>query len=214
MEHKNWNEYFYSHYRPEEGEWGIKDLEKYKRWYYPWMQFLKKKFNFKDKTALELGCGIGAFTALLNNEGCKATGTDIADKMIAHAKKTSSGVEFLVYDVMEPFPVKKTFDYVFAFEVLEHIPQLDRAVSSIYTLVKQGGYFIGSTPYPYKKNMIDLTHINVHLPFFWKTCFESNGFSRVDIVPLSVPPLLWSMLIHCYISFPGFVSTTLIMAKK
>ncbi|MCX8009451.1 MAG: class I SAM-dependent methyltransferase, partial [Patescibacteria group bacterium] len=160
------------------------------------------------------GCGIGGFVSLLHGEGCDVIGTGIADNIIKHAKILSPKIQFYVYDVLKPFPISKSFDFVFAFEVLEHISVLNRAVLNIYKLLKKGGYFIGSTPYPFRKNMKDPTHINVHLPFFWRNLFISNTFSYVDIIPFSVPPFFWNISFNRYISYPFFVSATLIIAKK
>ncbi len=222
MKQQKWNNYFYSHYRPEGNEWGIKDLEKYRLWYSSWLHLIKSRFHlhFNDKKTLELGCGIGALSTLLHDEGAQATGTDIAEIMVEHAQRLSPTIPFRVYDVTRSFPTNDTFNFIFAFEVLEHIPQLDLALSNIYNLLDKNGYFIASTPYPYKKNMIDPTHVNVHLPEFWQTTIESYGFSKVTCLPLSFPPLIWRIppfinpIIHRYIPLKGFVSTTLIVAKK
>lgn len=42
---------------------------------------------------------------------------------------------------------ESSFDVVFLLEVLEHIPQPDRAVSEILRVLKPGGVLIGSTPF-------------------------------------------------------------------
>lgn len=41
----------------------------------------------------------------------------------------------------------KTYDYVFAMEVLEHVPTPQAAVDEIYRVLKSGGEFIFSTPF-------------------------------------------------------------------
>lgn len=222
MKQKNWDEYFYSHYHPQQREWSREDLEKYKRWYIYWIQFIKKNYSlsFSGKTALELGCAIGAITSLLNEDGCEIVGSDISEIIIKHAQHLCPDIPFITYDVMKPYAQNRKVDFVFAFEVLEHIPFLDLALKNIYSLLKPNGYFIGSTPYPYRKNMIDPTHVNVHLPAYWKTIFYSHGFKTVHTIPMSFFPFIWKLpfginpIITNYIPFPGFVSTTLIVAKK
>lgn len=218
----NWDEYFYSHYQPEKKEWGRDDLNKYRRWYKTWIPFIENtlEISFHSKKVLELGCGIGAVSTLLFDSGATVTGSDIARVMVDHAKQLSPEISFMTYDIMKPFPHPHTFDCVFAFEVLEHIPQLAVALKNIHNLLERGGWFIGSTPYPYSKNMIDPTHVNVHLPTFWKTLFISSGFSSVETYPMSFLPFFWRtplsfpFILPFNISWKYIVSTTLIVAKK
>ncbi len=212
----NWDSYFYTRYKPKKDDWSNEDIAKYKRWYKNWLAYIKKnqQFEFKNTKVLEIGCGIGAFVSLLYEEGSMPVGTDISRKILEKAKKISPHIDFFFYNIMETFSYKETYDFVVAFEVLEHVPDVGIAVKNIFKRLKRGGYFIGSTPYPYAKNMTDPTHVNVHLPFFWKTLFMTEGFLNVKTFPLSVPPILWGMMIPRYVPWQGFVSTTLIIAKK
>lgn len=222
MKNHKWDEYFYSHYNPKNNDWSIDDLNKYRRWYKPWLIYIKQCYNlqFNKKNILELGCGIGAVSSLLHDYGSTVTGTDIAEIMIHHAKKVTPDIVFEVYDVMKPYKKKNVFDYVFAFEVLEHIPDVNKSINNIFTCLKNDGYFIGSTPYPYDKNMLDPTHVNVHPPEFWIKQFKQHGFTTVKTQPASFLPLLWKLplysqpVIPFYIKYPFIVSTTLIIAKK
>jgi SAM-dependent methyltransferase len=217
-----WDQYFYSRYKPIRNEWGIEDLEYYERWYGSWLNYtesvLGKKFT--KLQVLELGCGIGAVSSLLQKKGCDVVGSDISPVMVRIASNINPRVSFSEYDITKPYPKKQYFDCVCAFEVLEHISDLDKAIKHIYSLLKPGGFFIGSTPYPYAKNMIDSTHVNVHVPQFWKNIFVKHGFTKVKTYPLSLFPLLWRIppyvnpVIPFYIPLPGFISTSIVVAVK
>ncbi len=81
--------------------------------------------------------------------------------------------------------------------------------------------FIGSSPDPYKKNVLaDKTHNFVLHPENWKRLFLNNLFKNVDIYPMSFLPFLWRINKHLniklpfYIPFKYFISTCLIIAKK
>lgn len=222
MAKNRWDEYFYSHYQPSQGEWGYADLVKYKTWYAPWITYISKTFNisFKDSRVLELGCGIGAVSSLLLDAGANVTGSDISAQMVKHARRVSPAIPFEVYDVMKQYPKKHLFNYVLAFEVLEHIPKLPLALNNIHKLLKKDGIFIGSTPYPYPKNMLDRTHVHVHHPGYWRNTFANHGFTDIHTVPLSVLPYFWKVfpgvipIIPWYVSVPYVVSTTVIVARK
>jgi len=102
----DWDQYFRTHYHPVDKEWGKKDVEKYRRWYSPWIRHLESHmgFSFSGHTALELGCGIGAVSTLLNDRGCNITGSDIAESMVSAASSVNPGIPFMQYDVLKPFP--------------------------------------------------------------------------------------------------------------
>lgn len=222
IEKPEWEKYFYSRYKPVEKEWGIQDLMLHRQWYQGWLDYILSKHptDFKDKTVLEIGCGLGATSSLLSDMGAKVTATDVSPKMLSIASKLRPDIEFFYMDIRKKVSAKKTYDYMFGFEVLEHIDRLEDAGKTIFTLLNKTGVFIGTTPYPYKKNMSDKTHVNVHYPEFWKTYFKKLGFSSVEIYPLSCFPYLWrihsklNIILPFFTGTPLFVSTQLIIAKK
>lgn len=221
MNNDKWDSYFHSHYKPVNKEWSKEDLHKYKKWYRTWIPYVanKSKISFKNKSVLELGCGIGAVSSLLSEQGAVITGSDVARNMIKSASRLNPHIPYVYYDVMNPFTEKKHFDVVIAFEVLEHVSNLKKAMKNIYDVLSPNGIFIGTTPYPYKKNMKDPTHVNVHKPEFWKLLFTQNKFVT-KVSPMSFSPFLWrlplsqNVVIPFRVSFPYFVSTTLIIACK
>lgn len=79
----------------------------------------------KHHHVLEIGCGIGQITGLLNNylTGGKIVATDISPASIALAKKRMNNncVEFVVTD-MSDFTRDDKFDFIVLPDVLEHIP--------------------------------------------------------------------------------------------
>lgn len=222
MKMNNWDNYFLSHYRPIGNGWSIRDLDKYMRWYFSWMNYIEKKCPILQKKAriFEIGSAVGAVAALLHDRGHDVIGSDISDLMVKTANKLCAPVRFVHCDIQKGISFKKKFDAIMGFEVLEHVPNLRRALSNIRGSLRKGGYFIGTTPYPYHKNYLDRTHVNVKYPYLWKQLFLKNGFSNVRLLPMSFLPFLWRIskymnpVLPFYISWPFFVSTTLIIAKN
>ena len=67
----------------------------------------------RGKSALDLGCGTGAFTATLRNEGWDVRGIDAAERMVEQAKKR--GLPCSVGDILAGTPyADKSFDLVSA----------------------------------------------------------------------------------------------------
>jgi len=94
--------------------------------HYKIMNELIKAGLKKDSTVLEVGCGIGTLTGLLNkylSKG-KLVATDISNESVEKAKQritNSTRIDFFVTD-MSDFSYTKKFDVIVMPDVLEHIP--------------------------------------------------------------------------------------------
>ena len=79
----------------------------------------------RGRTALDIGCGTGAFTAALRREGWDARGVDVAEAMAGRARRR--GLECAVGDALEglDFPAR-SFDLVSAAYVAHGLGRDDR----------------------------------------------------------------------------------------
>ncbi|NLD48584.1 MAG: methyltransferase domain-containing protein [Clostridiaceae bacterium] len=72
---------------------------------------------------LDLGCGIGITTEHINSLNVsKLIGVDLSPKLIEHARKTVSGVDFIVHDITT-FSLDDQFDVISLCDVMEHVPE-------------------------------------------------------------------------------------------
>jgi SAM-dependent methyltransferase len=218
-----WDRYFLHHrtYKPAKRAWELADVEKLSHWYANWFFYIERtarNIDVRGKHVLEIGCGIGGVCKILYEKGASVTGSDVSSKALAAAARLQPDVKFRFLNIENKQHSFNTFDYVFAFEVLEHISSPEKAIQNIRLLLKSHGIFIGSTPYPFPKNLLDPTHKNVLYPDEWKTLFRRSGFRKIIIKPLSFPPLLWrlhpslNIPLPWYIRHTKFVSTSLIIA--
>jgi 2-polyprenyl-3-methyl-5-hydroxy-6-metoxy-1,4-benzoquinol methylase len=222
MKLSKWDKYFLSHYRPDKNDWSMQDVYKYKQWYTSWVRYFEKKCPVLQEKAsiFEIGSAMGSMAQLLHERGHNVIGSDISDLMVQSANQLCKPIRFVFCDIQKGIPLKKLFDIVLALEVLEHVPKLEASIKHIYASLRRGGYFVGTSPYPYKKNFLDPTHINVKYPDEWRILFEKNGFSDVKIYPMSFFPFLWrihrslNIVLPFKTALPLFISTTLIIAKK
>lgn len=80
-----------------------------------------------DSINLELGCGPGKLTYLLSGKIKDGIieATDISPKSveIAQSKVKNPNVHFKVSDVLDYKPINPSFDNIFLFDVIEHIPE-------------------------------------------------------------------------------------------
>lgn len=111
----------------------------------------------KEKV-LEVGCGRGFYLKTLKSvwPGLEVTGVDLNQKYLEKAKEFIGElrVDLRLADATRlPFE-DKTFDRIIASEVLEHIPDDQKAISEMYRVLKPGGIVMVTVP-------------NKNYPFFW-----------------------------------------------
>ena len=99
----------------------IANLEDYER-YYNYIQ--------KDWIILDAGCGVGHLINYLNQKKIRCKGIDISRESIKLAKNLNLDVELL--DLQNLYFNNNSFDCVFCLGVLEHIPNIIKAINELY----------------------------------------------------------------------------------
>lgn len=108
---------------------------------YGWMADILKKD--KPKSYLDMGCYVGSLVIYAANLGIKAYGVDYTPKVIEIARRRAKGsCKFFIDDVRSFNKVKA--DYVSCFEVLEHIPNVEKFVDNLANLANKWVFL--STP--------------------------------------------------------------------
>lgn len=167
------------------------ELKFYYQWFKGWIKLLDHFLPLKNgqgKNALEIGCAIGAFSKILKERGFNVVATDISEFIIGRARKLQKDIKFKVLDIEQNVPINEKYDYIFAFEVLEHLKHPEKALQNMKKLLRQEGMIVFSTPVPTKQTLADPMHINVHPPAHWialgrKLKFQKVAFNKVAFVP-------------------------------
>jgi ubiquinone/menaquinone biosynthesis C-methylase UbiE len=95
---------------------------------------------------VDLGCGSGTFTNLLQRRGYRCSGVDLSQKLIAIARAKFSDIEFLEGDIENlPF-ADASFDGVLFSGVLHHFPDLSRCAAEVFRILRPGGRFVAFDP--------------------------------------------------------------------
>lgn len=116
--------------------------------------------RFTDRTAtlkvLEVGCGIGGVIAALRQfPNLRLTGSEIYLQGLRYARAKMPDVDFIQLDATD-IPFHSTFDVVGAFDVLEHIPDDEKAMCEIARALRPDGLFIVTVPqYPWLWSTLD-----------------------------------------------------------
>ncbi len=164
---------------------------------------------------LDLGCGNGAFTHLLHQQGFNVEGFDGSASGVELASKSYPEIQFSQLDLVSgkiPEHHNQQFDAVVSVEVIEHLLLPRMLMQNAMQALKPGGLLILTTPYHgYWKNLaIALTngfdaHWHPlrdygHIKFFSKQTliqlFEEHSLQQIEFQTVGrVPPLANSMIV-------------------
>lgn len=101
------------------------------------------------QTILDAGCGNGAYTHLLRQNGNTVIGCDGAEAMLALARKSYAQYPFDKVDLLEPLPyASQQFDVVVCNLVLMDIDPIDTTLAEFQRVLKPGGIFFFSIVHP------------------------------------------------------------------
>jgi len=134
------------------------------------IRWMKKHRTLAPGSAiLEVGCGRGAGAALIRGEFRPSSlqAMDLDLRMIRGARKYLSpdrrtGVSFFAGDALR-LPCKdETFDAVFGFGVLHHVPDWQGALGELARVLKPGGVYFLEELYPSLYQNFLTKHILLH----------------------------------------------------
>ncbi|WP_066175687.1 class I SAM-dependent methyltransferase [Bacillus marinisedimentorum] len=140
-----------------------------------------------ETNVLDIGCGPGHSTTLLQQAGYSPVGIDLSAEMIEKAKNRDNGdnLTFLQADVMQ-LPFKSgEFDAVTVINVLEWTASPLKALAEIRRVLKPGGTglfgILGPTAGPRQNSFNRLSGesviCNTMMPWEFKQLAEENGWN-------------------------------------
>jgi SAM-dependent methyltransferase len=100
--------------------------------------------NLTSPKILDLGCGFGRFVAALDPDW-QAYGADVSEFAVSRASTAVPGVRFAVMRE-GTIPFAERFDAITAWDVLEHIPDLDDIAAQVTDQLVANGVFAFAVP--------------------------------------------------------------------
>jgi hypothetical protein len=154
------------------------------RWRRRIIRNMVKKLDVK--TCLEAGCAQPFLMLDLKAMGIKMAGCDISVPVIEDNAKIYSDMDFFVTDLCSNMEVSERYDLVTCSEVLEHLPDYQKAIQNICKLSEK--YIIITVPsgerYPIDENVGHLRHYE---PDILVKPLEDNGFKTVKVLKAGFP---------------------------
>ncbi len=212
-----YHNYFKDHY---DASFSAVDVEREKKWFACQWRYINSKYKIRpQKKILEIGSGLGGIYKFLEDKSIYL-GIERDPAAVEFTNRFFKTNRFLNYS-LESFYTPKKFDLVFAIEVLEHFDDPKTNIKKIHRLLSPEGVFIGTSPYPFRKNVFaDKTHNFVLHPENWRRLFLEAGFKKVELYPMSFVPYFWrlnqrwNLVIPFYLPFKNLIATCLIIARK
>ena len=167
--------------------------------------FLRGEARAGDR-ALDLGCGDGAFTAVLAQAGAEVIGADVAQAALDRASTRDPELDLRLIPIDGPLPFEDgRFDLVWSSEVIEHVADTARWLSEVRRVLAPGGRLLLTTP---SHGRVRLAlggierfseplgdHLHLYTRRSLRSLLEEFGFDRVRVRTAAGPPLLRRLLV-------------------
>lgn len=99
--------------------------------------------DLKSLKVLEVGCGLGFFLDTCAELGIEAEGCDIVERAIEYANRERKRARV---GTLDDYYADESFDAVFAFNLIEHLPHPKDFLAQAHRVLKPSGMLILETP--------------------------------------------------------------------
>ncbi|OIQ00612.1 MAG: bifunctional 3-demethylubiquinol 3-O-methyltransferase/2-polyprenyl-6-hydroxyphenol methylase [Zetaproteobacteria bacterium CG2_30_46_52] len=148
------------------------------------LDYIAQRIDLSQAKVLDVGCGGGLLAEGMAKRGADVTGVDRSPKALnvarLHAEQANVSVDYQENDA-ETWALThaETYDAVTCLEVLEHVPDVPRAIAACASMLKPGGLFffatLNRTPISYIKAIIGAEYVMGWLP---KGTHQYNKFIK------------------------------------
>lgn len=120
------------------------------------------------KNILDVGCGKGRFCRKIKDHGFdNIIGVEPSEELFKIAKERNKDINFIRASITS-LPFKDSeFDFLLCVEVLEHVPNIEKAIMEMARVLKPKGKFI-----ILDKNILSLHPVYLVPTFLWKKYLE------------------------------------------
>ncbi|WP_405400162.1 class I SAM-dependent methyltransferase [Maribacter sp. Asnod2-G09] len=102
---------------------------------------LINEYTIDEKKLLDIGCGTGEFLISAKNKNWETVGVELNDS----ARKKAIDKKLEIYKSLDDLNNQK-FDVITLWHVLEHLPDLDKQINKIASLLNKNGTLIIAVP--------------------------------------------------------------------
>jgi SAM-dependent methyltransferase len=97
----------------------------------------------KSLKVFEVGSGLGFFLDVCDEAGVEAEGCDVVERAVKYANRERARVRL---GTLDSFYSDESFDALFAFNLIEHLPHPKDFLTQAHRVLKRGGILVLETP--------------------------------------------------------------------
>jgi len=131
---------------------------------------------YKPKTVLDVGCGLGTWLSIFEQNSCDVFGVD--GDYINTKDLVIDINKFKAYDLNKKFSLEKKFDLAISLEVAEHILP-ENAKTFINSLCLHSDIVLFSAAIPGQEGTL---HYNEQYNQYWIDLFSNNDYECIDFL--------------------------------
>ena len=150
--------------------------------------------EFPKGKVFDAACGTGRYSGFLHSLGHKVIGMDLSNDMLQKAKAKNHDIQYIKGDMLAiPFH-DNSFDIAISALALTHLTNLDKAISELTRVVKQGGHIILSDIHPWfivlggqayffdKEGNYNFIRNHIHWHNLYLKAFEKAGLKIIECI--------------------------------
>ncbi|MDO8730221.1 MAG: class I SAM-dependent methyltransferase, partial [Candidatus Omnitrophota bacterium] len=148
-----------------------------------WFEVLRQACRkMGRKKVLDFGGGVGGLTLALRSGGVDCDHLDVPGNTLTYAgwRFAQAGFPARAWEATGPLP-KETYDAVFAWDVFEHLYDLESALDRIRGLLKPGGWLLSKSTFAEsEQHHIHLEKNRIYNDIrVWNSLLDKQGFNYV-----------------------------------
>jgi 2-polyprenyl-3-methyl-5-hydroxy-6-metoxy-1,4-benzoquinol methylase len=171
------------------------DLQKTGTYYrdWNWENEVAASYLRPDHALLEVGCGLGAFLERVRSQCASVSAIEFNPGLIELVRQ--KGIPIFNQSIQEHAKSHQDqYDVICAFQVLEHVPEVNAFMTGALSCLKKGGNLIfsvpNSDPYYYKYDKYHVLNLPPHHVGLWNKVALANlsKVFDVEVEPVRVEP--------------------------
>lgn len=194
------------------------------------LKYIKLNFENKKIKILDFGGGDGALSVELAKKIIQKSFKQVEIMLVDYKRdidlNSNEGINIIINENI--YDINDNYDIVLASGIIEHIPESNKVINKLMSIINKNGFFYARTPYmsPFKKIIKGLdisypSHVHDLGASFWNRFINIFKFNNLEVIT-SQPSIVetqfskaFLLTLNSYLfKFPAFLESRIFKFKK